>query len=60
MHRRQEWMGHARISTTEIYADFMPADNEAELVDSAFAGAQPTGPDPVRWTGWGWSMPPCP
>ena len=18
------------------------------------------GPDPVRWTGWGWSMPPCP
>jgi hypothetical protein len=43
MHRRQEWMGHARISTTEIYADFMPADNEAELVDSAFAGAQPTG-----------------
>jgi integrase len=33
----QEWMGHARMSTTEIYADFMPADNEAALVEAAFA-----------------------
>src|SRR5687767_3361545 len=33
----QEWMGHARLSTTEIYADFMPSDNEAALVEAAFA-----------------------
>jgi hypothetical protein len=39
----QEWMGHARMSTTEIYADFMPADNEAALVEAAFARS-PGGP----------------
>lgn len=32
----QEWMGHARLATTEIYADYQPADNEAALVAAAF------------------------
>jgi integrase len=33
----QEWMGHADFKTTQIYADYSPADNEAALVDAAFA-----------------------
>jgi integrase len=37
----QEWFGHARISTTEIYADFMPGQNESALVDAAFARPTP-------------------
>jgi integrase len=37
----QEWFGHARISTTEIYADFMPGENESALVDAAFARPTP-------------------
>jgi Phage integrase family len=39
----QEWFGHARISTTEIYADSMPGENEAALVDAAFARPTPGG-----------------
>jgi integrase len=37
----QEWMGRADFKTTQIYADYAPADNEAALVDAAFA------PDPA-------------
>jgi len=33
----QEWMGHADSKTTQIYADYAPAENEAALVDAAFA-----------------------
>jgi integrase len=33
----QEWMGHADAKTTQIYADYAPAENEAALVDAAFA-----------------------
>jgi integrase len=33
----QEWMGHADFKTTQIYADYAPAANEAALVDAAFA-----------------------
>ena len=33
----QEWMGHADSKTTQIYADYAPAENEAMLVDAAFA-----------------------
>ena len=32
----QEWMGHESITTTEIYASFMPRHQDAELVSRAF------------------------
>jgi integrase len=32
----QEWMGHEDIRTTQIYADYMPGEREAELIDEAF------------------------
>ena len=35
----QEWMGHEDIRTTQIYADYMPGEREAELLDDAFAVA---------------------
>ena len=33
----QEWMGHADGKTTQIYADYMPSNDEAALVDAAFS-----------------------
>ena len=34
----QEWMGHADIKTTQIYADYQPDDRrEAELIEQAFS-----------------------
>jgi integrase len=36
MRTLQEWMGHADFKTTLIYADYMPGQHEAELVDAAF------------------------
>jgi integrase len=33
----QEWMGHADSRTTQIYADYAPAANEAAIVEAAFA-----------------------
>jgi integrase len=33
----QEWMGHCDAKTTQIYADYMPGEREAELIDLAFA-----------------------
>jgi len=38
----QEWMGHADSKTTLIYADYLPADHEAAIVDAAFAPPRPT------------------
>lgn len=35
----QEWMGHEDIRTTQIYADYMPSDQEAALLDDAFRSA---------------------
>ncbi len=32
----QEWMGHRDYKTTLMYADYAPAPNEAELVNTAF------------------------
>jgi integrase len=32
----QEWMGHLDSRTTQIYADYMPGEREAELIDRAF------------------------
>jgi integrase len=33
----QEWLGHRDLATTLIYADYAPAEREAELVERAFA-----------------------
>ena len=33
----QQWMGHASITTTEIYASFMPRDQDAAVIGAAFA-----------------------
>jgi integrase len=37
MRTLQEWMGHADIQTTQIYADYAPRTRDAELVAAAFA-----------------------
>ncbi len=42
MRTLQEWMGHAGIATTEIYADYRPSEHEAEWVEAAFAPARPS------------------
>jgi integrase len=34
----QAWMGHEDIKTTMIYADYMPAGNEADVVGQAMKG----------------------
>lgn len=33
----QQWMGHASITTTEIYASFMPREGDAAVIEAAFA-----------------------
>jgi integrase len=35
----QQWLGHASITTTEIYTPFMPRDEDASLIDLAFAAS---------------------
>ena len=35
MRTLQEWMGHANIQTTLIYADYQPSEHEAEWVSRA-------------------------
>jgi integrase len=32
----QQWMGHASITTTEIYASFMPREQDAAVIGAAF------------------------
>jgi integrase len=32
----QEWMGHKALSTTQIYADYAPRENEVEVANAAF------------------------
>jgi integrase len=32
----QEWMGHEHISTTMIYAHYVPGEHEADMLDAAF------------------------
>jgi integrase len=60
MRTLQEWMGHRDFKTTLIYADYMPSEREADVVDAAFArGTNPgtklsesevrsDGPDPLE------------
>jgi integrase len=45
MRTLQEWMGHRDFKTTLIYADYMPGEREADLVDRAFAASR-TDPGP--------------
>jgi integrase len=35
----QEWMGHLDARTTQLYADYMPGEREAELVSKTFEDA---------------------
>jgi integrase len=50
----QEWMGHRDAKTTSIYADWMPGEREADLVDLAFGNQRDrerekgTGIEPAR------------
>jgi site-specific recombinase XerD len=37
----QEWMGHESITTTEIYASFMPRHEDAAIVSRAFGRTTP-------------------
>jgi integrase len=39
MRTLQEWMGHAQLQTTEIYADYAPSSHEKEMVERAFEAA---------------------
>jgi integrase len=32
----QEWMGHQNITTTQIYADYLPGEREQQQLDAAF------------------------
>jgi integrase len=36
MRTLQEWMGHRRLSTTHLYADYAPSPHEATMVARAF------------------------
>jgi integrase len=42
MRTLQEWMGHRDFKTTLIYADYLPGEGEATVVNAAFA------PLPIR------------
>lgn len=39
----QEWLGHRDSKATEIYADYQPGAQEAELVERAFAAPRAAG-----------------
>jgi hypothetical protein len=45
MRTPQEWMGHADIKTTLIYALYAPNPNEAAMVNAAFSVAGSTTDD---------------
>jgi integrase len=38
MRTLQEWMGHANLTTTEIYAHYAPRPDDQKWVERAFAG----------------------
>ena len=41
----QEWMGHADINTTLIYAHYAPSPNEVSMVNAGFSVAGVTTDD---------------
>ena len=45
----QEWMGHLDARTTQIYADYLPGEHEAAMVDAAFGPRTPIR-TPIRST----------
>jgi integrase len=51
MRTLQEWMGHADIKTTLIYAHYAPSPNEAAMVNAAFATADDKTDDKLSKTG---------
>ena len=48
MRTLQEWMGHAQLQTTEIYADYAPSSHEKEMVERAFTPAEADQDDDDR------------
>jgi integrase len=44
MRTLQEWMGHADLKTTEIYAHYAPGAHEAEMIERVFARSGPEAP----------------
>jgi integrase len=42
MRTLQEWMGHRDFKTTLIYADYAPGAHEADMIEAAFAGTNPS------------------
>lgn len=45
MRMLQEWMGHRSIATTEIYADYAPNSQEADMLEAAFGSEQDPAAD---------------
>jgi len=39
MRELQEWMGHAHLTTTEIYAHYAPQPDDQKWVERAFGGS---------------------
>jgi integrase len=48
MRTLQEWMGHRDFKTTLIYADYMPGEREADLVNAAFRSSTSLGRSPAE------------
>jgi integrase len=47
MRTLQEWMGHASVKTTEIYADYAPSEHERQWVEAAFSRESAAASDPT-------------